>query len=75
MDNEKYQKIKIKTDYITLGQLLKFCDVIDEGFEAKSFINEHDILINGDENKQRGKKLYPGSKVEIDNSLFFEITK
>lgn len=70
-----FKKVKINTEFITLGQLLKFADVIDFGGEAKSYILEHAILIDGVDTKQRGKKIYPGMKVIIDNSMFFEITK
>lgn len=70
---EKYSKIKIKTEYITLGQMLKFADVIDSGSLAKVFIFDHTIIVNSEECKQRGKKLYPGYKISIDNQLFFEI--
>ncbi|MFA6755510.1 MAG: RNA-binding S4 domain-containing protein [Bacilli bacterium] len=75
MDKIDYKQIKISSDYITLGQLLKFAHVIVNGGEAKSFILSHNILVNDEDNKQRGKKLYPGYKVAIDNSLFFEIVK
>lgn len=70
-----FEKVKINTEFITLGQLLKFVDVIDFGGEAKSYILKHTILIDGVHTKQRGKKIYPGMKVIIDNSMFFEITK
>ncbi len=70
---EKYSKIKISTEYITLGQMLKFADVIDSGSFAKIFILEHSITVNGEDCKQRGRKLYPGYKISIDNQLFFEI--
>ena len=75
METSQYKKIKITTDYITLGQLLKFSDVIDSGSLAKSFILEHAIFVNDEDCKQRGKKLYPGYRVSIDSSLFFEIVR
>jgi len=73
--NTEFTNVKITTDYITIGQLLKFQDVIKEGYEAKEYIQKHEILVNGENHKERGKKLYPGTKVIIDNSLFFEISK
>ncbi len=75
MEMTQYKKIEITTEYITLGQMLKFCDVIDSGSLAKSFIMEHSIFVNDEDCKQRGKKLYPGYKISIDDSLFFEIVK
>lgn len=70
-----FKKIKITTDYITLGQVLKFVNLIDFGGEAKNYINSHEIFVNDELCKARGKKLYPGTKIIIDNSMFFEIIK
>lgn len=67
--------IKIESEYITLGQFLKFVDVIDSGAMAKAFIATHSILVNNEDCKMRGKKLREGDLVTIDNSLFFEIGK
>ncbi|KAA8802890.1 RNA-binding S4 domain-containing protein, partial [Lactobacillus crispatus] len=39
------QKVKLKTDYITLGQLLKIVDIISSGGQAKWFLQENDVLI------------------------------
>ena len=75
MSNSNPKIIKIESEYITLGQFLKFADVIDSGAMAKVFISEHDILVNGEDCKMRGKKLRPSDSIEIDNNLFFEIGK
>lgn len=75
MTKSNQKIIKIDTDYITLGQFLKFADVIDSGAMAKSFILEHKIFVNGEDCKMRGKKLREGDLVCIDDSLFFEIGK
>ena len=71
----KVVKVKITSEYITLGQFLKFADVISFGGEAKEYILEHNIFVNGEVCKMRGKKLYPGTQIVIDDSLFFEIDK
>ena len=72
---DKFEEIKITTDFITLGQFLKYVGIIDEGFMAKDFILNNSIFVNGDICTQRGKKLYPETKVIINNSKFFEIKK
>ncbi|MGN8885272.1 S4 domain-containing protein YaaA [Ligilactobacillus salivarius] len=59
------QKVKLKTDYITLGQLLKIVDIISSGGQAKWFLQENDVLINGELDNRRGRKLYPNDLVEI----------
>lgn len=69
----EFKKITISTEYITLGQFLKFANVISNGGEAKFFIMNNEIIINGESNKQRGKKLRSGDKIIINDELFFEI--
>ena len=71
----KLVKVQIKTEFITLGQMLKFVDLVSSGSEQKQFILEHKIVVDGVELKMRGKKLYPGTRVEIDDSMIFEIEK
>lgn len=71
----KFKKIKISSEFITLGQLLKFADVISNGGEVKSYTAEHKIFVNGELCSMRGKKLREGDQIVIENSLFFEISK
>lgn len=59
-------KVKVDTEYIALGQFLKLADVIQTGGMAKWFLSEHKIYINGEQDQRRGRKLYPGDKVEIE---------
>lgn len=75
MFNVIYKKIKIETEYITLGQFLKFTNVITNGGEEKNYIAFNEIFVNDELIKARGKKLFPSDKININNSLFFEITK
>jgi ribosome-associated protein len=58
-------KIRLTHEMITLGQFLKFADIIDSGGQTKWFLEEHEIKVNGEPENRRGKKLYPGDKVEI----------
>jgi ribosome-associated protein len=59
------KEVKIKTEYITLGQLLKFANVIQNGGETKFFLENNKIYVNNEPENRRGKKLYPGDKVNI----------
>ncbi len=59
------EKVVIKGSYITLSQLLKAVDVISTGGEAKWFLMENDVFLNGEREMRRGKKLYPGDIVEV----------
>jgi len=59
--------IKIDTEYITLVQLLKLTDLINTGGEAKYFLLENKVYLNDVLEDRRGKKIYPGDKIKINN--------
>lgn len=63
MQGEK--TFKIDRPFITVGQLLKEEGIIPTGGAAKWFLKEHQVKINGELDDRRGKKLYPGDKIEI----------
>ncbi|MDE6477282.1 MAG: S4 domain-containing protein YaaA [Mycoplasmoidaceae bacterium] len=62
--------IKIRTEYITLGQLIKFVGLIGNGSQAKSFIANNNITYNGVEEKRRGKKIYVNDVVVVNNAEY-----
>lgn len=47
----------LKTEYITLGQLLKAADIVSSGAEAKDVLAQGGILVNGELDCRRGRKL------------------
>lgn len=57
-------EIKIKDEYIKLGQLLKLAGVVDSGIEAKYEILNGNVRLNGITELQRGKKVFSGDLVE-----------
>lgn len=59
-------EISIETEYIKLDQFLKFSGVAESGTFAKAMILEGDVFVNGEACLQRGKKLRPGDRVEIE---------
>lgn len=63
--SKEVKNIIIRTDYITLGQLLKFADIVTEGGEAKAYLASNRILVNGVEENRRGKKIRSGDIVEL----------
>ena len=71
---KKPTEITITTDYITLGQFLKLADVIKSGGEAKIFLAENEVLIDGTADNRRGRKLRGGEVVEVLGQKF-EIKK
>lgn len=65
--------IKIQTDHITLGQFLKFADLVPSGGMVKWALEEYDILVNDIPENRRGKKLVPGDRVVIKGVGSFRI--
>ena len=60
------KEIKIKDEFIKLGQLLKLAGLVSSGVDAKIVITEGEVLYNGEVETRRGKKVYPGDTVEFD---------
>ena len=61
-------KIKIQPDqeYIELGNLLKISGFISTGGMAKVFRQENDVLVDGEKETRRGRKIYRGLKVRVN---------
>ncbi len=70
MSMKKTQQIEITTDYLKLEQLLKIADIVSSGGEAKLFLQENEILVNGEEEHRRGRKLYPGDLIAIAGKVY-----
>jgi len=64
------KKFMMKTPFITIGQLLKAEDFIGSGGEAKFFLYDNDVFINGEKTHQRGKKIYPDDLVKIEDIVY-----
>ncbi len=67
------KRISITSEFITLGQLLKFAGIISNGGEAKGYLEENQILVNDEPDNRRGRKLYPGTRILINGTLDFLI--
>ncbi|MFL2101245.1 S4 domain-containing protein YaaA [Desemzia sp. FAM 23991] len=59
------ETVLIDSEYITLGQLLKHVDIISSGGMAKHFLAENSVFLDNELENRRGKKIFPGSIVEI----------
>lgn len=57
--------IKLKDDFIKLGQALKAAGFVESGVDAKFVIQDGLVKVNGQVEVQRGKKLYDGDIVEF----------
>ena len=58
--------IKIRDEYIKLGQALKLAGLVESGLDAKVEIQEGFVKVNGEVELQRGKKIYIGDVIEFD---------
>jgi ribosome-associated protein len=67
-------KVKVKGRYITLAQLLKLSGIVDTGGQAKYAILDRRVKVNGEIVLQRGKKLFPGDVVIVDDRERIEVT-
>lgn len=66
--------IKLREDFIKLGQALKAAGLVDNGVEAKYEIQDGNVLVNGEVDERRGRKLYDGDIVEF-NGITIKIEK
>jgi ribosome-associated protein len=57
-------KVYFKTEYIKLQQFMKLANIVSQGSDAKIFITQGEVLVNGDIETRRGRKIYSGDIVE-----------
>jgi len=62
--------MKIDTPYIKLDSFMKAVDAVSSGGEAKFLITEGEVLVNGETELRRGRKLYPGDLVQVAEKRF-----
>lgn len=60
------QTIKLRDEYIKLGQALKAAGMVGSGVDAKFVITDGLVKVNGAVEYQRGKKLYDGDIVSYN---------
>ena len=68
------ETIKLREEFIKLGQALKAAGLVDSGVEAKFAVQDGLVLVNGQVEYQRGKKLVDGDIVEFEGH-HIKITK
>ena len=60
------ETIKLKDEFIELGQALKAANLVEDGVEAKYVIQDGLVKVNGETDTRRGRKLYDGDLVTYD---------
>ena len=62
-------EIKLRDEYIKLGQALKAANLVDSGVMAKLVIQDGMVAVNGEIEYQRGKKLVDGDIVSLEGEM------
>lgn len=65
-------EITIKTEFIKLGQFLKFLNILSSGGDVKEFLLNQEVYVNGELENRRGRKLYPNDTILV-NSIQYVI--
>ena len=60
------ETIKLRDEYIKLGQALKAAGLAESGVDARHGVGEGLVKVNGQTEYQRGKKLRDGDVVEFN---------
>ena len=66
---EPDQIVVVQGDHITLGQLLKVAGIIGTGGEAKYYLAETVVIVNGEPEQRRGRKLRPGDRIQAPGAV------
>ena len=62
--------VRIKDDFIKLGQALTLAGLVESGLDAKLFIQDGEVSVNGEIETRRGRKLVSGDIVSFDGEEF-----
>ena len=66
----KVIQLRPDEEYITLQSLLKLAAVIPTGGMIKVFLEDNAVLVNGERENRRGRKLYRGDEVSLTDAMF-----
>jgi ribosome-associated protein len=64
------KEIKVNTEIIKLDAFLKWAGIVVNGGEAKIYIQNGEVKLNGNVEVQRGKKLKAGDIVEFEDESY-----
>lgn len=62
--------IIVKTEFIKLDSFLKWAGAVSLGSEAKAYILDGQVMVNGEVELRRGKKIYPGDTVVFNGETY-----
>ena len=64
------EEVRIRDDYIKLGQALKLAGLVESGIDAKIAVQNGLVKVNGRVETQRGKKLVENDEVSFEGNSF-----
>lgn len=63
-------EIFIKTEFIKLGQLIKYVNLISNGGDIKEFLTKNKVLVNNEFENRRGRKLYENDHINVCEQVY-----
>ena len=66
----KLIKLNPGEEYITLQSLFKIVGAVPTGGMVKIYLAETSVLVNGERENRRGRKLYSGDEIRLPNAVF-----
>jgi len=67
------RSVAISAEPIKLEQLLKLAKVANTGGQAKMLIQAGEVLVNGIEERRRGRQLKVGDVVEVKDKVLLRV--
>ncbi len=64
-------EIRLREEYIKLGQALKAANLAEDGVDAKYKIQDGLVKVNGKVDTRRGRKLYAGDVVAVEEEQIY----
>ena len=58
-------ELKIRDEFIKLGQAIKAAGLVENGAEAKEAVQAGEVKVNGEADTRRGRKCVPGDVIEF----------
>jgi len=65
MAPDDIEDVPIRDDMIRLGQLMKLANLAEDGLQAKEFIENSQVQVNGETETRRGRQLHTGATVSF----------
>ena len=59
------ETVAIRDEFIKLGQVMKLAGMVDSGVDEKMVIQDGEVLVNGEVDTRRGRKIVPGDVISF----------